>query len=220
MHLPLRLQTTSRSGRKHHSEELARTQTRGLEEGIESPGVKPHIRGQFMNIKNWEWAKRKGQSSQETVRGKLATYTEEHHWSSSRSSKRNLTENTLFCTWNSPPPTPSPLRWTSGQHSAGHRKCLLCPHFSLLQPPCWGTEASPLLSAWRQPHYPEARALTALRIESSRQLVTEPSLKAKSPAPAGRRGLWRPLRAAGAEWASLRSHSPEGSPRSSSAASA
>ena len=51
MHLPLRLQTTSRSGRKHHSEDLARTQTRGLKEGIESPGVNPHVRGQFMNIK-------------------------------------------------------------------------------------------------------------------------------------------------------------------------
>ena len=31
------------------------------------------------------------------------------------------------------PPIPSPLRWTSNQHSAGHRKGLLCPHFSLLQ---------------------------------------------------------------------------------------
>ena len=51
MHLPLRLQTTSRSDRKHHSEELAQTQTCGLEEGIDSAGVKPDIRGQFMNIK-------------------------------------------------------------------------------------------------------------------------------------------------------------------------
>ena len=51
MHLPLRLETTSRSGRKHHSEDLARTQTRGLKEGIESPGVNPHVCGQFMNIK-------------------------------------------------------------------------------------------------------------------------------------------------------------------------
>ena len=51
MHLPLQLQTTSRSGRKHHSEDLARTQTRGLQEGIESPGVNPHVRGQFMKIK-------------------------------------------------------------------------------------------------------------------------------------------------------------------------
>ena len=50
-HLPLRLQTTSRSGRRQHSEDLARTQTRGLEEGIESPGVNPHVHGQFMNIK-------------------------------------------------------------------------------------------------------------------------------------------------------------------------
>ncbi|CAM9880427.1 unnamed protein product, partial [Rangifer tarandus platyrhynchus] len=31
------------------------------------------------------------------------------------------------------PRAPSPLRWTSGQRSAGHRKRLLCPHFSLLQ---------------------------------------------------------------------------------------
>ena len=132
MHLPLRLQTTSRSGRKHHSEDLARTQTRGLEEGIESPGVKPHVRDQFMNIKP-ERAKRKGQSSQETVTGKLATCTEEHHWSSSRSSKRNLSENPPFCTWSSPPRAPSPLRWPSSQRSAGHRERLLCPHFPLLQ---------------------------------------------------------------------------------------
>ena len=51
MHLPLRLETTSWSGRKHHSEDLARTQTRGLEEGVESPGVNPHVSGQFMSIK-------------------------------------------------------------------------------------------------------------------------------------------------------------------------
>ena len=100
-HLPLRLQTTSGSGRKHHSEDLAGTQTRGLEEGIESPGVKPHVRDQFMNIKP-ERAKRKGQSSQETVTGKLATCTEEHHRSSCRSANRNLTENLRFCTWSSP----------------------------------------------------------------------------------------------------------------------
>ena len=99
-HLPLRLQTTSQNGRKHHSEDLARTQTRGLEEGIESPGVKPHVRGQ---LSKRERAKRKGQSSQETGTGKLATCTEEHHWSSSRSSNRNLTENPPFCKWSSPP---------------------------------------------------------------------------------------------------------------------
>ena len=52
-------------------------------------------------------------------------------------------------------------------------------------PPCWGTGASPLLSAWTQPSYPETQGLTALRRESSRQLVTEPNLKAKRPAPAG-----------------------------------
>ena len=41
------------------------------------------------------------------MRGKLATCTEEHHWSSSRSSKRNLTENPPFCTWSSPTHTHS-----------------------------------------------------------------------------------------------------------------
>ena len=41
-----------------------------------------------------------------------------------------------------------------------------------------GTEATPLLSAWKQPRYPEASALTVLRRQSSRQLVTEPSPKA------------------------------------------
>ena len=111
-HLPLWLQTTSQSYSNPHSEELARTQTRGLEEGIESPGVKPHIRGQFMNIKNWEWAKRKGQSSQETGTGKLATCTEEHHRSSSRSSNRNLTENPLFSTCRTE--AKAPILWPLG----------------------------------------------------------------------------------------------------------
>ena len=77
-----------------------------------------------------EHVKRKGQSFQETVTGKLATYTKEHHWPSSRS-YRNLTKNPPFCTWSFS--LLSPLRWTSSQHSAGHRKRLLRPHFSLLQ---------------------------------------------------------------------------------------
>ena len=50
-HLPLRLQTTSRSCSGHHSEELAGTQTRGLQERIESPGTNTHVCGQFMEIK-------------------------------------------------------------------------------------------------------------------------------------------------------------------------
>ena len=83
-----------------------------------------------------------------------------------------------------------------------------------------GTEATPLLSAWTQPRYPGARALRALRRQSSRQLVTEPSLKAKRPAPAGQRWGWRPLRAAREERAAPRSQTSEGSPRSSSAVSA
>ena len=50
-HLPLQLQTTSRTCSNHHSEELAGTQTHGLQERIESPGMNPHVRGQFMKIK-------------------------------------------------------------------------------------------------------------------------------------------------------------------------
>lgn len=61
----------------------------------------------------------------------MATYTEEHQCSSSTSSNANLTENPPLCTRSSFPL--SPLRWTSSQPSAGHRKRLLHPHFSLLQ---------------------------------------------------------------------------------------
>ena len=97
-------------------------------------------------------------------------------------------------------------------------------YFVLIFPSCSasllvGTEATLLLSAWMQPRYPGARALTVLRRQSSRQLVTEQSLKAKRPAPAGQRGVWRPLRAAREERAAPRSQTSEGSPRSSSAVS-
>ena len=50
-HLALRLQTTSGTCSNHHSEELAGTQTHGLQERRESPGMNPHGRGQFMKIK-------------------------------------------------------------------------------------------------------------------------------------------------------------------------
>ena len=53
-----------------------------------------------------------------------------------------------------PPSPPGSLRWTSIQRSAGHRKCLLHPHFSLLQcllagghwgnPPPLSLDAAPL----------------------------------------------------------------------------
>ena len=143
-----------------------------------------------------ERAKRKGQSSQETWTGKLATCTEEHHWSSSRSSKRNLTENPPFCTWSFParPESSEMDLWSA--LSWIQETSTLSSFFPPAAPPCWGTEASRLLSAWTQPRYPEARALTALRRESSRQLGTQPRLKAESCArgsegalapPAGRR---------------------------------
>ena len=50
-YLPLWLQTTSRSCSNYHSEELAGTQTHGIQERIESPGMNPHVPGQFMKIK-------------------------------------------------------------------------------------------------------------------------------------------------------------------------
>ena len=50
-HLPLPLQTTSRTCSNHHSDELAGTQAHGLQERIESPEMNPYVRGQFMKIK-------------------------------------------------------------------------------------------------------------------------------------------------------------------------
>ena len=161
---------------------------------------------------------RKGQSSEETGTGQLATYTKEHHWSSSRSSNRNLTKNPPFCTWSSFPPESSEmdlqsaLSWTWETSTSSS-------FFPLAVPPCWGTEATLLLSAWLQPRYPEARVLAVLRKHSSCQLVTEPSLKAKRPAPAGQSGFWRPLQAAREEQAAPCSQTSEGSPRNSSAVS-
>ena len=118
------------------------------------------------------------------------------------------------------PRAPSPPRWTSSQRSAGHRKRLLRPHVSLLQRLPAGALKQARSSQPGHSHVLEARALTALRRGSARQLVTQPGLKAKCPAPTGQRGLWRPLRAGRAERAAPRSLSPEGCPRSSSAASA
>ena len=58
-----------------------------------------------------------------------------------------------------------------------------------------GTEATPLLSAWTQPRYPGARALTTvLRRQSSHQLVTELSLKANVLSPQVRAGVGAPSR--------------------------
>ena len=71
-------------------------------------------------------------------------------------------------------------------------------YFALIFPSCSvsvlvGTEARPLLSARTQPRYPEARALRVLRRQSSRQLPSQPSLKANRPGPAAQSGVWRPL---------------------------
>ena len=168
-------------------------------------------------MKSQERVKRKGQSFQETVTGKLATYTKEHHWPSSRS-YRNLAKNPPFCTWSSFLPESSEMdlqsafSWTQETSTSSS----FLPLAVLLV----GTEATPLLSAWTQPRYPEAWALVVLRRQSSRQLVTEQSLKAKRPVPTGQSGGWRPLRATREEWAAPRSQTSEGSPRSSSAVSA
>ena len=82
-----------------------------------------------------EHVKRKGQSFQGTVTGKLATYTKEHHWPSSRS-YRNLTKNPPFCTWSSFPPESSEmdlqsaLSWTQETSTSSS-------FFPLAVPPCW-----------------------------------------------------------------------------------
>ena len=165
-HPPVRLQTASRSCSDHHREELAGTQTRGLQERIESPGTNPHVHGQFLKI-------RAGTSEEERTvfprnsDRKMATYTEEHQWSSSRSSNTNLTKTPPFCTrssfprvlWDGPPV--SPQLDTGNVYSVlNFRSCSA----SLLV----GTEATLLLSAWMQPRYPEAWALMVLK-QSSRQ---------------------------------------------------
>ena len=164
-----------------------------------------------------ERAKMKGQSFQETVTGKLATYTKEHHWPSSRS-YRNLTKNPPFCTWSSFPP--SPLRWTSGQCSAGHRKRLLRPHFPLLQHvPAgehWGNPAPLTLDA--------ASSSTSLNPDDPEETKLLPAghqaeSEGKRPVPTGQSGVWRLLRAAREERAVPRSQTPEGSPRTSFAVS-
>ena len=121
---------------------------------------------------NQERAKRKGQSSEETGTGKLATYSEEHPWrSSSRPSNRNQTENPPFAHGILPTPPPSPpsaLRWTSGQRSAGHRKRLLHPHFLLLQRlPAGGHKGNPAplsrdAAPWPQSPSPEGPEETKL----------------------------------------------------------
>ena len=97
-------------------------------------------------------------------------------------------------------------------------------YFVLIFPSCSasllvGTEATPLLSDWMQPRYPEAWALTVLRRQSSCQLVTKQNLKAKRPGPAGQRGVWRPVWAAREELATPRSQTPEGLARTSFAVS-
>ena len=167
-HPPVRLQTASRSCSDHHSEEPAGTQTQGLQERIESPGMKPHVHGQFMKI-------RPGRSEEERTvfprnsDRKMATYTEEHQWSSSRSSNTNLPKTPPFCTWSSFPRVLWDL-WppVSLQLDTRNVYCVLifrsCSASLLV-----GTEATLLLSAWMQPRYPEAWALMVLRRQSSRQ---------------------------------------------------
>lgn len=129
-HLPIPLQTTSRSCSDHHSEELAGTQTHGLQERIEGPETNPHVHGQFLKVKPGPSEEERTVFSRNSDR-ETATYTEEHQWSSSTSSNANLTKNPPFCTRSSLPL--SPLRWTCSQPSAGHRKRLLRPHFPLWQ---------------------------------------------------------------------------------------
>ena len=136
----------------------------------------------------------KGQSFQESDR-KLATYTREHHWPSSRSYNRNLTKNPPFA--HGALPRPAPVLWdgplVSTQLDTGN------VYLVLIFPSCSAsllasTEATPLLSAWTQPRHPQASTLTILRRQSSCQLVTKPSLKANVLSPQVRGGVGAPSR--------------------------
>ena len=146
---------------------------------------------------NQERAKRKGQSSEETGTGKLATYSEEHPWrSSSRPSNRNQTENPPFAHGILPTPPPltsecsemdlrSALSWTQETSTSSS--------FSpVAAPPCWRAQRQPCSSQpGRSPVTPE-------------------------PEPWGPWGDKAPARE---EWAAPCSQTSEGSPRSSSAVS-
>ena len=102
---------------------------------------------------NQEGAKREGQSSQETVAGKLDTLQQRTSLSSSPS-HRNLTKTPAFSRSGSLSPESSAAgpAWPAPSRS---QESLLCPQFSLFSLFAVGTESTPLLSAWMRPRYPE-----------------------------------------------------------------
>ena len=186
-HLPLWLQTTSWPCSNHHSEELAGTQTHGLQERRESPGMNPH----------GTWSVHENQTRNEP-RGKdsLLKKQGQENWPPTRKNIREghplghrteieLKTRHLHMELSSPPPTPRVL-WdgplVSTQLDTGN------VYFVLIFPSCSasllaGTDATPLLSAGTQPCDPRARALSALRRQSSHQG------RAGSPALTDLRGL-------------------------------
>lgn len=142
-HLPIPLQTTSRSCSDHHSEELAGTQTHGLQERIESPETNPPVHGQFLKIKPGTSEEERTVFSRNSDR-KMATYTEEHQCSSSTSSNANLTENPPLCTRSSFPESSemdlqSALSWTQETSTPSS-------FFALAAPPCWWALRQPCSS--------------------------------------------------------------------------
>lgn len=120
---------------------------------------------------NQERAKRKGQSSEETGTGKLATYSEEHPWrSSSRPSNRNQTENPPFAHGILPTPPPH-LRvlWdgppVSAQLDTGNVYFILI--FSCCSASCWRAQGNPAplsrdAAPWPQSPSPEGPEETKL----------------------------------------------------------
>ena len=211
--LPLWLQTTSQTCSNHHSEELAGTQTHGKNR---EPRNEPTCT--WSVHENQTRNKRRGKDS-------LLKKQWQENWPPTRKDISvghpldHLTEikqKTRLFAYGALSPTESwdgPL--VSAQLDIGNIYFIVifssCSAALLV-----GTEATPLLSAGTQPHYPGAQAL---RKQNCCQLVTEPSLKAKHPAPVGQRGFWRPLRASREERAARCSQTSEGSPRSSSAVS-
>ena len=206
-HLPLWLQTTSQSCSNHNSEGLAQTQAQGLEERIESPGIKPHVCGQFMKIKPGTCKEERTVLSRNSDR-KLATYTKEHHWASSRSSNRNLTKNSPFCTWSSPlPPTPRVV-WdgppVSAQLDTGN------VYFILIFPSCSasllvGIEATPRplsLDAAPLSRSPNPDGAEETKLPPAGHRAESEGTR---PVPTGQRRGWRPTQATREEQAAPRS---------------
>ena len=160
-----------------------------------------------------EHAKRKGQSSQETGTGKLATYTKEHHWSSSRSSNRNLTKNPPFCSWSSFPPESSEMDLRSS-FSWTQETSTLSSFFPLAAPPCWWVLRQPRSSQpGRSPIIHKSKPWRSWGDKAPANCSPSQVWRQNVPVPWGSEWVWRPLWATREKRVAPRSQTPEVSSR-------